>query len=208
MSTRVTNAASKRAKATLIELLFPRQQAKRYSHLQLRMAYLQKVHIMHPDKQRLSSSTRDESAHEKFVQLQNAWEAYNISARMFRKTNHGKRKQGENSDDGNDDFTMFGVGCSFSDSPEERRLRDEIMEQACRGWLPSGALSHSFDATEKAKKEVKSPQQATKLSDDNLFIQQQTSEESIGSTNVQNVNTKKSLVQNVENYRNRIKRKP
>eukprot|EP00985_Skeletonema_marinoi_P010462 scaffold4914_cov134-Skeletonema_marinoi.AAC.4 len=207
MSTRVTNAASKRAKATLIELLFPRQQAKRYSHLQLRMAYLQKVHIMHPDKQRLSSSTRDESAHEQFVQLQNAWEAYN-SARMFRKTNHGKSKQGENSDDDKDDFTMFGVGCSFSDSPEERRLRDEIMEQACRGWLPSGALSHSFDATEKAKKEVKSPQQATKLSDDNLFIQQQTSEESIGSTNVQNVNTKKSLVQNVENYRNRIKRKP
>mmetsp|Transcript_14164 Transcript_14164/g.23681 ORF Transcript_14164/g.23681 Transcript_14164/m.23681 type:complete len:209 (-) Transcript_14164:39-665(-) len=208
MSTRVTNAASKRAKATLIELLFPRQQAKRYSHLQLRMAYLQKVHIMHPDKQRLSSSTRDESAHEKFVQLQNAWEAYNISARMFRQTIHGKSKQGENSDDddNNNDFTMFGVGCSFSDSPEERRLRDEIMEQACRGWLPSGALSHSFDATEKAKKEVKSPQQATKLSDDNLFIQQQTSEESIGSTNVQNVNTKKSLVQNVENYR--IKRKP
>uniref|UniRef100_A0A7S0XMH3 J domain-containing protein n=1 Tax=Skeletonema marinoi TaxID=267567 RepID=A0A7S0XMH3_9STRA len=207
MSTRVTSAASKRAKATLIELLFPRQQAKRYSHLQLRMAYLQKVHIMHPDKQRLSSSTRDESAHEQFVQLQNAWEAYNISARMFHKTNHGKSKQGENSDDDDkDDFTMFGVGCSFSDSPEERRLRDEIMEQACRGWLPSGALSHSFDATEKAKKEVKSPQQATKLSDDNLFIQQQTSEESIGSTNVQNVNAKKSLVQNVENYR--IKRKP
>ena len=207
MSTRVTSAASKRAKATLIELLFPRQQAKRYSHLQLRMAYLQKVHIMHPDKQRLSSSTRDESAHEKFVQLQNAWEAYNISARMFRQTTHGKSKQGENSDD-DDNFTMFGVGCSFSDSPEERRLRGEIMEQACRGWLPSGALSHSFDATEKAKKEVKSPQQATKLSDDNLFIQQQTSEEYIGSTNVQNVNTKKSLVQNVENYRNRIKRKP
>eukprot|EP00984_Skeletonema_dohrnii_P038368 scaffold41514_cov133-Skeletonema_dohrnii-CCMP3373.AAC.1 len=77
------------------------------------------------------------------------------------------------------------------------------MEQACRGWLPSGALSHSFDAAEKAKKEVKSPKQATKLSDDNLFIQQQTSEESIGSTNVQ-----KSLVQNVQNYRNRIKRKP
>jgi hypothetical protein len=210
MSTRVTSAASKRAKATLIELLFPRQQAKRYSHLQLRMAYLQKVHIMHPDKQRLSSSTRDESAHEQFVQLQNAWEAYNISARMFRQTNHGKSKQGENSDDddNNDDFTMFGVGCSFSDSPEERRLRDEIMEQACRGWLPSGALSHSFDATEKARKEVKSPKQATKLSDDNLFIQQQTSEESIGSNNVQNVNTKKSLVENVENYRNRIRRKP
>lgn len=199
MSTRVTSAASKRAKATLIELLFPRQQAKRYSHLQLRMAYLQKVHTIHPDKQRSSSSIRDEAAHGKFVQLQNAWEAYNTSARMFRQPGHAKRHDNE---EDNNDFTMFGVGCSFSDSPEERKLRDEIMDQACRGWLPSGALSHSDGEIE-----AKSPQQScTKLSDDEMFTEQQTSEESTSRNNIHHKQSKKYLVQNVENYRNRIRK--
>ena len=201
MSTRVTSAASKSAKAALVELLFPRQQAKRYSHLQLRTAYLKKLHIMHPDKQRSSSSIRDEKAHRKFVQLQNAWEAYNISARMFRQSGP-KRHDGE--EDNNNDFTMFGVGCSFSDSPEERKLRDEIMDQACRGWLPSGALSHS-DGEKKI--EAKSSQQScTNLSDDKMFMQQQTSETSTSSINIHNEQPKKCLVQNVENYRNRIRR--
>lgn len=202
MSTRVTSAASKRAKATLVELLFPRQQAKRYSHSQLRTAYLQKLHIMHPDKHRSSSSIRDEKAHRKFVQLQNAWEAYNISARLFRQSGNSKRHDDE---EDNNDFTMFGVGCSFSDSPEERKLRDEIMDQACRGWLPSGALSHS-DGEKKI--EAKSSQQfCTKLSDEEMFIkQQQTSETSTSSINIHSEQPKKCLVQNVENYRNRIRR--
>jgi hypothetical protein len=169
------------------------------------MAYLQKVHIMHPDKQRSTceSSIRDQAAHEKFVELQNAWEAYNLSARMFLQTTNAKSKQGENlDDDGNhDDFIMFGVGCSFSDSPEEKELRNEIMEQACKGWFPSGALSHS-DGGEMAKVEVKS---YTKLSDDDMFMQHQTSE-AFSSTNLHDVQTKKSLVQNVENYRNRRRR--
>ena len=199
MSTRVTCAASKRAKETLIQLLFPQQQAKRgkdarYTHLQLRMAYLQKVHIMHPDKQRSSSleSIPNKSTHEKFVQLKNAWEAYDVSARMFQKQ---ARRNLDNDDDNNDDFTMFGVGCSFSDSSEEKELRNEIMEQACKGWLPYAALSHSDT-------EVKSPQQScTKLSDDNMFMQEQSPEAS-NSTNV----TKKSLVQNVE-HRNRTRKK-
>ena len=204
MSTRVTSAASKRAKATLVELLFPRQQAKRYSHLQLRTAYLQKLHIMHPDKHR-SSSFRDEKAHRKFVQLQNAWEAYNISARMFRQSGNSKRHDDE--EDNNNDFTMFGVGCSFSDSPEERKLRDEIMDQACRGWLPSGALSHSDGEKKIDEAKFRSPQQSfTKLSDDEMFMQQQTLETSTGSINIHNDQPKKCLVQNVENYRNRIRR--
>lgn len=215
MSTRVTSAASKRAKATLIELLFPRHhQAKRYSHLQLRKAYLQKVHIMHPDKQRSSSSSRDETSHEKFVQLQNAWEAYNVSARMFRQTTHTNkhRETSEEDDDADDeydnDFTLFGVGCSFSDSPEERKLRDEIMDQACRGWFPSGELTHSDG--EKTTKEVKSPQQSdTKLSDDDMFVQQCMSEESTDSTHVYNNNLqkKKSLVQDFKSYRSKVSKK-
>jgi hypothetical protein len=205
MSTRVTSAASMRAKEALIQLLFPQQQAKRYTHLQLRMAYLQRVHMMHPDKQ-LSTSEyiRDQSAHEKFVQLQNAWEAYNLSARMFLRTTNAE--QGKKfDDDGNNDFIMFGVGCSFSDSPEEKERRNEIMEQACKGWFPAAALPHSDG--EMAKAEIKSHQQSyTKLSDDNMFMEHQKSEASSSTNNLHHVQTKKSLVQNVENYRNRRRR--
>jgi len=37
---------------------------------------------------------------------------------------------------------MFGVGCSFDDSPTERDLRNDIMDQACRGWFSSGSIAH------------------------------------------------------------------
>ena len=40
-------------------------------------------------------------------------------------------------------FTMFGVGCSFSDSPTEQMHRTEIMDQASRGWFSSGQLSEN-----------------------------------------------------------------
>ena len=166
---------------------------------------------MHPDKQHSSSSTRDEAAHEKFVQLQNAWEAYNVSARMFRQTTHTKSKQREKSDDDDDDddndFTLFGVGCSFSDSPEERKLRDEIMDQACRGWFPAGALTHSDG--EKTNKGVKSSQQSTKLSDDDMFVQEYMSDECTDNTNVHNdnVHVKKSLVQDLKSYGSKISKK-
>jgi len=35
---------------------------------------------------------------------------------------------------------VFGVGCSFADTPEERIRRNEIMDQACRGWFTDGYL--------------------------------------------------------------------
>ena len=43
---------------------------------------------------------------------------------------------------GRGSFTRFGVGCSFSDSPQERAERASLMEQASRGLIntlaPSG----------------------------------------------------------------------
>ena len=46
-----------------------------------------------------------------------------------------------NFEEGN--FTMFGVGCSFSDNDQEKDLRNEITDQACRGWFSAGAISSS-----------------------------------------------------------------
>jgi hypothetical protein len=172
---------------------------------QLRRAYLERVNILHPDK---CSSLQDQDAHKKkFVQLQTAWEEYNESIRMFRKTtsNSKSEKQGDIfwDDDHNNNFTMFGVGCSFSDTPEERSLRNEIMDQACKGWFPSGSLSHSTHTGKDTNADLKCPQKPSpKLSDDDMFMQQQTSEASSSAE----VQAKKSLVKNVENYTRRSKR--
>merc|ERR1719491_309440 len=65
-----------------------------------------------------------------FVELVNAWEAYEKIAKPIRKN--------KNAEEAN--FTMFGVGCSFADSPSERDYRTKIMDQACRGWFSSGSL--------------------------------------------------------------------
>ena len=202
MSTRVTSAASKRAKAALITLLFPRQQSKRYSHTQLRTAYLQKVHIMHPDKQRSTSSTCDKTAHQKFIQLQNAWEAYNASARMFNKT------KGDNSQDNESNFTMFGVGCSFSDSPQERTLREEFMDQACTGFLPD-AILQSEDGDVPSQREQSPHQLCTNLSDDEMFTEQSNSESDYNFDKCHRSaksSATNNLVQNVENYTRRRRR--
>ena len=227
MSTRLTAASSKRAREALINLLFPNQQVKkRFSHLevrvyvnlssifrsltvsyltstvlsQLRAAYLKTVHLIHPDKSTTTtqrSSACHQEAHEKFVLLQNAWEEYNESIRMFRQSTNNNNKQDDNFwDDGNNNFTMFGVGCSFSDTPIEREKRNEIMEQASKGWFPSASLSQSGEKSVVDHNE--STQSYTKLSDDDLFMQHQTTEEGT-STEV-----KKTLVQ--ENYKRRRRR--
>ena len=65
------------------------------------------------------------------------------------------------------DFTKFGVGCSFSDSEEERALRSEITDQACRGWFSSGLLS----AREESDKKISIKATTTSLIDDNLFVE-------------------------------------
>ena len=115
---------------------------------------------------------------------------------MFRQSTNNKKQDDNFWDDGNNNFTMFGVGCSFSDTPIEREKRNEIMEQASKGWFPSASLSQSGEKSHEDHHEC--TQSYTKLSDDDLFMQQQTTEEGT-STEV-----KKTLVQ--ENYK-RLRRR-
>jgi hypothetical protein len=163
------------------------------SYEQLRAAYVERVHEMHPDKaahrrnrDRLRRDDEDVDENDgedrdgttttttaKFVELKDAWEAYarvvrgglagdDDERRTGRRHRHrrrgrsnatsreGSREESGGVDDdidydigggeGHDNFTMFGVGCSFADSPEESARRAEIMDQACRGWFPSGSI--------------------------------------------------------------------
>ena len=105
----------------------------------------------------------------KFQQLQSVWEQYEELVkdmqRVGRKRGNKRNTSTKNlnryheADDGGGDeyyeydddvignsvgemadFTQFGVGCSFSDSEQERQLRWEITDQACRGWFSSGLI--------------------------------------------------------------------
>lgn len=217
MSTRVTSAiASRRAREKIVRLLFPccprpsvavgeastlasessGERTKRHSYSQIRAAYLQKVHEMHPDKSvaRDHGTLKDDNVvgkdtHQQFIELKDAWEDYHASVRTTQrhKTGENGGKSTPNSDDEfweeEDHFTMFGVGCSFSDNPRERDLRNEIMEQACRGWFSSGSLAtgegyhwgrRGNRSSDESSTESK-PQ--LKLSDDNMFVYAETSKE-------------------------------
>jgi hypothetical protein len=75
-----------------------------------------------------------DQAKKKFVELQEAWSVYERYAKILKQ-----------SGDADASFTMFGVGCSFSDNERERTLRAEITDQACRGWFCSGVLKSGVD---------------------------------------------------------------
>ena len=75
-------------------------------------------------------------------------------------------------------FTQFGVGCSFSDSEEERALRTEITDQACRGWFSSGLVSAGSNDDDKSKGDGREKAQNRKsLIDDSIFVQDDLSNE-------------------------------
>ena len=175
MSNRVTSAiGSRRARENLVRLLFQKSKKdqidahagaidhrRRHSYSQLRAAYIELVHTIHPDKFAFYNDDEGkEECQRKFVELQSAWEEYHASVREVRRDrprniDRRSRMSGDNNDEKNDDafdddslnnvedenFTMFGVGCSFADTPDERDRRDKIMEQASRGWFPSASLS-------------------------------------------------------------------
>lgn len=201
-------------------------QSKRHSYSELRTMYLQKVHDMHPDKmahrdnhqsankgmmKNKTNSAKD--AHLQFIELKSAWEEYHSSVRIIqRHTGSGSSSNKKYSDDDSweegDNFTMFGVGCSFSDSPKERELRDEIMDQACRGWFSSGSLSPAGirlgrietsvlrdDASQGSKKVIDKP--ILKLTDDDMFVSDDQSAKEDSSK-------KKFLVPNVERFIRRL----
>jgi hypothetical protein len=133
-----------------------------YSYAELRKAYLEKVQILHPDKiefkkkdvtkfnfppamkwgeieesptwRDVEAAIKKESSrdlHEKFVDLKEAWDDYEKV---------GKLTKSRSDRDIQNNFTMFGVGCSFSDNPDEQRRRAEIMDQASRGWFSAGQI--------------------------------------------------------------------
>ena len=190
---------------------------KRHSYSQLRSAYIQKVHEMHPDKKMASQTKKNASedyknAHLQFIDLKHAWEEYHSSVRIIqRKKNDdlSSNNNMESTDDEfwevDDDFTMFGVGCSFADSPEERDLRNKIMDQACQGWFSSGSITgekalgyddNANTATNSRQQQKSLSQPQLKLCDDDMFVSDD--EQYAKGDPPKN---KKCLVQNVNSFR-------
>ena len=87
------------------------------------------------------SLLKHKNSNEEFIALKDAWEDYYALAKSMHKNKNKDSARRVDSD-----FTMFGVGCSFSDSPAERKLRSDIMDQACRGWLSAGQLQAGADS--------------------------------------------------------------
>lgn len=190
-------ATSKRVKQELVNFLFKEQYKQTgpekhrlldysiYSYNDLRKAYLERLQVIHPDKQRnVSSSTssydnnnqNDQSENNKnnnnnskteFQKLQDLWSKYDEMAKSMIKVAGG---DGEAAN-----FTLFGVGCSFSDNEQERALRHEITDQACRGWFSSGLLGENDDEStgqsNNKKGDMFTKQHHTSLVDDSLFVE-------------------------------------
>jgi len=164
MSSRAATAASnRRVKQELVRLLFGKESSAsttttkltpkefvcrsqtldyaQYSYRDLRVAYLERLHALHPDKTKHNSaSSLDDnnattyvSGHDSFVELQEAWDRYDQAAKMAQTVDADSVHKERN-------FTLFGVGCSFSDNDQEREWRSEITDQACRGWFSSGLI--------------------------------------------------------------------
>ena len=136
---------------------------------------------MHPDK--ISASHKDalssKDSHMQFIELKNAWEEYHASVRMAQRryddssSERNKNNSQDNEWEEEENFTMFGVGCSFADSPEERDLRFEITDQACRGWFPSGTISYPESDSQKFNSNPSLKQHIIRdmeLSDNNMFV--------------------------------------
>ena len=179
---------------------------RRHSYSQLRAAYLEKVHAMHPDK--ISASHKDalssKDSHMQFIELKNAWEEYHASVRMAqRRYDDSSSERNKNNSQNNEweeeeNFTMFGVGCSFADSPEERDLRFEITDQACRGWFPSGTISYPESDSQKFNSNPSLKQHIIRdmeLSDNNMFVLAEQPMTKEGNS------YRKHLVQNVHQFK-------
>lgn len=188
--TRAARAASSRqVKQELTRLLFGKNRntsglaeasnkldPTAYSYGDLKKAYLQRIHELHPDKNTTSNldAAVKEAAKEEFRKLKDAWDRYEMLAKAMNKV-HQNGEESSLSAEAN--FTMFGVGCSFSDNEEERELRNEIMDQACRGWFSAGSLTASTDDDDANGRSDSFRRPKTPLIDNDLF-------EEIGSNDV------------------------
>jgi DnaJ-class molecular chaperone len=144
--TRAARAAtSRQVKQELVRLLFGKQYARTgpeghqmldysmYAYGDLKKAYLERAQEIHPDKNK-SNNVVDKNSKHQFHELQDAWDKYEELAKAMKKVSSNTNGETPN-------FTMFGVGCSFADTEQERALRNEITDQACRGWFSSGSIS-------------------------------------------------------------------
>ena len=198
--TRAAHAASARhVKQALVNLLFGKQYAKTgpeghrlldssiYTYGDLRKAYLDRLQVVHPDKAKSASPQQQgnngsndnvvvvQQMKVDFQQLQSAWDKYDEMAKSMRIVTDG---DGEAAN-----FTLFGVGCSFSDNDQERALRTEITDQACRGWFTSGLLPEA--SSNKDSPSIESTKhRSTSLTDESMFVE-------IG--NVDNLSSTKTL---------------
>jgi len=191
MSTRAASATSSRkVKQELVRLLFAGKGGvgttkttcpgvldySRYSYAELKSAYLEKVHTLHPDRShgKAQSASEREDAKTKFVELQQAWQKYEDIAKTMRRVRNGSGgAAGQQPEEPS--FTMFGVGCSFSDNDAERDLRNEITDQACRGWFSSGALDDGGSyrqAEHNSTNAGRNTSRSVSLSDDDMFVHQ------------------------------------
>jgi hypothetical protein len=136
-----------------------------YSYADLKKAYLGRLQEIHPDKKKSSKDMEEwtvENTKKHFHDLQNAWDNYEVMASAMKKVTGGDKEASN--------FTMFGVGCSFSDNEEERALRDEITDQACRGWFSSGQIAapiSTVNGSSSSKKKINKP--TVSLADDDMF---------------------------------------
>jgi hypothetical protein len=178
--TRAARAAtSRQVKQKLVNMLFGKEFRKSgpdghrqldysiYKYEDLKKAYLERLHVLHPDKQRNMSSSEnarssEEVKRQEFHQLQEVWTQYDEMAKSMMKVTGG---DGEAAN-----FTLFGVGCSFSDNDAEKALRNDITDQACRGWFSSGLLA---DQSQQDDKEQPPSLYSTtsSLMDDSLFVE-------------------------------------
>lgn len=166
--------SSRNVKQQLVRLLFGAEYSGKgreahrmldhsvYSYADLKTAYLERMQRLHPDKTQSTERTtmEREADKRKFVELQDAWNRYENLAKMMKRVEKGGTTEAS--------FTMFGVGCSFSDNEEERAFRNEITDQACRGWFSAGLLEEAtYPPAHDTAVERHAP-----LLDDSLFIPQ------------------------------------
>jgi hypothetical protein len=112
----------------------------------------------------------DSNATSRLIELLQAWNRYEATAKGSKRV--GKAENTAVVEEAN--FTMFGVGCSFSDTEQERELRTKIMDQASRGWLATGELgdassTHHDDSTTVTEENSSTASRYIPLSCEELF---------------------------------------
>lgn len=164
-------ASSQQLKKEVVRLLFGPKYSRQgpdghrkldpsiYSFADLKKAYLGRIQEIHPDKIKGDKNNDADALKLSFQELQEAWKKYEELAKLMKAPGNGEAEA---------NFTMFGVGCSFSDTEEERILREEFTEQACRGWLSSALLSETSERN-LAGKVLSWKIRETSLLDDALF---------------------------------------